>query len=249
MKDIPFPKEYGSWGILLTSCVIGIFIQGQVTGRTFVSLAGIALLFMTKAPIGIFVRRRKITFFLFTLVYGVAGILLLLPVVLDFSMRDTFFLLTIPLMTVGVYVVSAYLHKERASVVELFAMTTLTLPVLFFYLQGSGRPGIGIVLLWVSTFLYFSASIFRVKMLLYKKTAYRIANILYLTFVFIVVSIMIYLQFIPLLSAAAFTPLLENITDTFRHARRHNLKLVGITELVKGTAFAVIIIMAERHMM
>jgi YwiC-like protein len=247
MKDIPFPKEYGSWGILLTSCGIGIFMRDRITWQVIASLAGIAVLFMTKASLGIFIRRRNRTPLLFTLAYVCAGVVLLLPAIFNIGMKNTAVLSYIPAMTVAVYAVSVSLHRERAAIVEFFAMATLTMPVLFFCLEGSGRPVTGIVLLWASTFLYFSASIFRVKMLLFRKPMYRVANILYVLFVFAFISIIICAQFLPLLSAAAFAPLLENGADVFRHTRKRNLKAVGITELVKGTLFAVIIIIASRH--
>ncbi len=247
-KDIPLPREYGSWGILITSCVIGVFLQQQqITWLTFSSLAGIAMLFMTKTPLSAFIRRRNNLALIFTFIYTASGLLLLAPALLQMSVQNILIISVIPLLTVVVYALSAYLHKERASVVEFSAMATLTLPVLFFPIQSNTPMDSGIVSLWFLSFLYFSASIFKVKMLLFRKHFYRVASLIYLGIVFLFLSILIYLHRVPELTGAAFLPLLDNVSSTFyRFGGKKNLKLVGIFELIKGTVFAVIIIVAAR---
>lgn len=247
VRSIPFPKEYGSWGILLTSCAIGIFVSGSIPWHAIASLAGIALLFMTKAPIGIFMRRRDKASLLFTSLYTTAGIALLLPALLRIGAGHVLALSIVPLLTIIVYAVSAYMHKERNPVVEFFAMGTLTTPVPFFYLAVQGSPGIGILAIWSFTFLYFSASIFRVKMLILKKKMYRRANFVYLVATSVFVSAMIYLQSAPLIAAAAFAPLLENLVETFRHTHARSLRVIGIKELLKGVVFAFVIVISAHH--
>jgi hypothetical protein len=247
-KDIPFPREYGSWGILITSCVIGVFLQQQqITWVTFSSLAGIALLFMTKAPLSAFIRRRNNLAFLLIFIYAAAGLLLLAPALLQISIQNILEVSVIPLFTVIAYALSAYLHKERASVVEFSAMATLTLPVLFFPIAGKTPMDLRIITFWFLSFLYFSASIFKVKMLIFRKRFYRVANLIYLGIVFLSLLLLVYLYRVPWLAGAAFLPLLDNVSNTFyRFGAKKNLKLVGIFELIKGTAFAVIIIVAAR---
>lgn len=248
LKDIPFPKEYGSWGILITSCIIGVSLQQQqTTWVTFSSLAGIAALFMTKASIAAFIKRRHNPAFLFTFIYATAGLLFLAPSLWSISVANILQLSVIPLITVIVYAVSAYLRKERSSVVEFFAMAALTLPVLFFYTSDSNSINLEIVSVWLLSFLYFSASIFKVKMLIFRKRFFRIANLTYLFIVSACLSMLIYIHTVPWFIGAALLPLLDNLFSTFSlYDGKRNLKLIGILELIKGTVFAVILIIVTR---
>ena len=247
LKDVPFPREYGSWGILITSCIIGVFLQQHPSWIDVLSVAGICMLFMTKASMGAFIRRHTLFAFILTFGYAVAGLFLLAPVLLFMRIENILILSAVPLLTVMVYALSAYLHRERASLVEFFAMATLTLPVLFFSTEGHHAINGEIAALWFLSFLYFSASIFKVKMLIFKKHFFRIANLGYLFFVLIVLSILIYRDVVPWLAGAAFLPLLDNVYSTFpsRHGKR-NLKRTGIFELVKGTVFACILLVAVK---
>ena len=247
LKDVPFPREYGSWGILITSCIIGVFLQQHPSWIDLVSIAGIGMLFMTKASIAAFIRRRTPLAFILTFGYAAAGLFLLAPVLLHMRIENILILSVVPLLTVTVYALSAYLHRERASPVEFFAMATLTLPVLFFSTAAHNAMNAEIAALWFLTFLYFSASIFKVKMLIVKKRFFRIANLVYLFLVFIVLSILIYGDIVPLLAGAAFLPLMDNVYSTFaEHGGKRNLKRIGIFELVKGSAFACILIVAAK---
>ena len=247
LKDVPFPREYGSWGILITSCIIGVFLQQHPSWMDLLSVAGICMLFMTKASIAAFMRRRTPFAIILTFGYAVAGLVLLAPVLLHMRIENILILSVVPLLTATVYALSAYLHRERASLVEFFAMATLTLPVLFFTTEGHNAINGEIAALWFLSFLYFSASIFKVKMLIFKKRFFRIANLVYLFFVFIVLLILIYGDIVPLLAGSAFLPLLDNVYNTFAaHGGKRNLKRTGIFELVKGTAFACILIVAVK---
>ena len=247
LKDVPFPREYGSWGILITACVIGVFIQQDPSWTDLVFVAGICLVFMTKASLGAFIRRRSPFSFILTFGYAATGLFLLAPVLFRMQKENVLFLSAVPLLTVIVYALSAYLHKERASVVEFFAMATLTLPVLFFSTAGSNGIDVSIAALWFLSFLYFSASIFKVKMLLFKKRFFRIANLVYLILVLAVIALFIYGNIVPWPAGAAFLPLLDNVYSTFHeHNGKRNLKRIGVFELVKGTVFACILIVAAK---
>ncbi len=248
LKNIPFPKEYGSWGILITSCIIGVSLQQQqLTSVTFFALAGIAMLFMTKASIAALIKRHSKLSFLFTFVYATGGVLLLAPALLNIRIGNTLMLSVIPLLTVAVYALSAYLHMERNSVVEFFAMATLTLPVLFFYVSGNNSINVEIVSVWLLSFLYFSASISKVKMLIFRERLYKIANLAYLFIVFMCLSLFIYMHIVPWFFGAALLPLIENLLSTFfLYNGKTNLKFVGILELIKGTVFALIIIILAK---
>ncbi len=247
LKDVPFPREYGSWGILITSCIIGVFLQQHPSWMDLISVAGICMLFMTKASIAAFTRRRTLFAIILIFGYAASGLFLLAPVLVHMRIENILILSVVPLLTVMVYAFSAYLHRERASLVEFFAMATLTLPVLFFSAEGQNAMNGAIAALWFLSFLYFSASIFKVKMLIVKKRFFRIANLVYLLLVFTVISILIYGDIVPLLTGAAFLPLLDNVYSTFpAHSGKRNLKRIGIFELVKGTVFACILIVAAK---
>jgi hypothetical protein len=96
-------------------------------------------------------------------------------------------------------------------------------------------------------FLYFSASIFRVKMLIFKNKTYRLANTIYLIIIVIFIYAAIHEHVMPWLAGIAFLPLIENLVDTFRHINKRSLKVVGVTELIKGTIFAVILILIAKN--
>ena len=246
LRDIPFPKEYGSWGILITSCVIGIGLQhnpARDTLTTLASLAGIAALFATKASIGAAVRRRSAGMLVFTLAYAGAGLALLVPALSRLSSGHILGLAAVPSITVAVYVLSAYLHRERAAVVEYSAMATLTLPVLFFYVTRTDTISMAILSLWFVSFLFFSASIFKVKLLIFGSRSFRIAAVAHVAAACAFMAAFVYTLIIPWTTGLAFLPLLDNLYSALMHRRsRVSLKRVGITELIKGIIFAAVLI-------
>ncbi len=247
IENIPFPKEYGSWGILLTSCIIGLAISGHIMRQSYLAFMGIAIIFMSKASIGIFIRRHDKNSLIFTVVYLAIGLLLILPALLLIDMSIIMVLLIIPLAAIIVYALSAYLHKERSSIVEFFAMAALTLPAAFFQILPVNRINMTILVIWLMVFLYFSASIFRVKMLIFKNKTYRLANMIYLIIIVIFIYAAIHEHVMPWLVGIAFLPLIENLVDTFRYINKRSLKVVGVTELIKGTIFAVILILIAKN--
>ncbi|MGB9735433.1 MAG: YwiC-like family protein [bacterium] len=248
LKDIPFPKEYGSWGILITSCLIGIFLPNVVfTIKNLAYISGISLLFMTKAPIALLIRRRNKSGLIFTLLYSSLGLFILIPPLLNVNTRSLFILLLIPLLTISVYGIFTFLHRERAFTVEFFAMATLSSPILFFYAIYNRNITGDVILVWLFSFLYFSASIFKVKMLIFEKSIYRVSNIAYLILLFISLFLLIHFNRASWLIYLPFLPLLDNALLTFFHYQeRKHLKLVGILELIKGSAFAILLIVITR---
>lgn len=246
LKDIPFPREYGSWGILITSCIIGIALQhGPVTTVTLSALAGIALLFMTKAPIAAYLRKRNRSGLAMIALYAGGGLLCLFPVLSVLHPEILLIVSMVPVLTVAVYALSAYLHKERAVVVEFFAMATLTLPVLFFYLAEQHAADVLMPALWLLSFLYFSASIFKVKMLIFRTRRYRVANGVYLITIAGLLAALLFFRVVPRGAGFAFLPLIENAAGIVqKNSGRRNLKRIGILELVKGCVFALILVLA-----
>ncbi len=246
LKAIPFPREYGSWGILITSGIMGVALQrGPVTAVTVLALAGISLLFMTKAPLSAFVRRRHGPDLAVSAVYAGGGLLFLWPALSAVRPGTLLLLSVVPVLTIAVYAMSAFLHRERAVVVEFFAMATLTLPVLFFSLAERHPVNVRMSALWFLSFLYFSASILKVKMLIFRTRGFRIANVIYLIAVAGVFAVLIAGRAVPVCAGFAFLPLIENAVSTFvQHDGRRNLKRVGILELVKGCIFALVLILA-----
>jgi len=247
LKNIPFPKEYGSWGILLTSCVVGISVSHIQLTMSLLYVLGISLLFMVKAPLGSFMRQRNKSTFIFTTIYTVLGLVLLMPGLFQISLKNILTLSLIPFLTIILYALSAYIHKERTFIVELFAMATLTLPILFFEIISKNKINKEMVIIWFFTFIYFSASIFKVKMLIFDKQIYKISNLVYIITILIFITILVYFHIFTWLAFILFSPLLDNILSTFFHyENKKKLKLVGIIELIKGVVFAIILIYITR---
>lgn len=251
LKDVPLPKEYGSWGILITSCVIGIFLPGvPFYLKNVLYIIGISLLFMVKAPLSMFIRRRDKIGLGFTLVYSLSGIFILMEPLLNINIKSLAILLFIPLLTIIVYVIFTFSHKERAFLVECLAMATLTSPILFFYAVYNRNIDDKTIFIWLFSFLYFSASIFKVKMLIHEYKPYKVSNVIYLVIVFTFLFLLVYFEKISWLIYLPFLPLLDNLFLTFFHYQeRKHLKLIGVLELIKGTIFALILILITKSIL
>jgi YwiC-like protein len=169
-----FLKEYGSWSVLIISCLVGLAVSKTFAWQIIPTFLALCLLTNSKSAFEKWVRPRKgnaqtrmvflgqiiVAGAIFLAVFG-GGVVLLLP------------LLIFPVA----YLAMNKLAGEHFIVTELlgFVLISLATVIAKFALTG----GVDIRLL-VAVAFYFMAGVFKVKSLLLKKMSDRVMTALYL---------------------------------------------------------------------
>ncbi|HEX9021261.1 MAG TPA: YwiC-like family protein [Nitrospirota bacterium] len=215
-------KEYGSWSVLAASFLLGLGAGGGFAWRAIPLFFALGLLVNSKqaltkwtrrpgdrASLAIFLGHLFIAAILLLSIFG-SGILMLLP------------LLVFP----AAYLVAGKIAGEHFILTEVLGFALLSLAaVLAKFLLTGGLD----VRLFLGVALYFSAGVFKIKILLLKKTRDRILAVLYLIF-----TAFVYRRLhIPLI---VLLPLIDNLIVAAA-PYRVKLRTTGWIEVAKSLAF------------
>jgi len=228
---IPILREYGSWAVFILSSASGIAAglssgqwRGEITEIIF-TILGMALLINSKNPFSSLVRaswhdRSLLWFMLFAL----SGIAFLIPFLAEgLKAFLPFFLLIFS------YLILLSIKKEHHLITELngFALLTISAPVVYFVVASEMS-----IRLYLAVLIFFTASVFRVRMKIRRAFAYRLLMFIYCI---IAITIFVYLK----LSLFLLLPLIENIASAF-WLRKETLRRIGDIELAKGVVFLIL---------
>jgi hypothetical protein len=233
---IPVVKEWGSWAVFVSSwlaaLVAGLLTQPRDGERDFAGLTALTILGLTflinfKNPLASVLRSKgkKREHVLWSLFFGVSGLALLLPFLVEGI--KVFFIFSILLVS---YAILLYKGNEHSLFAELngFALLTLSAPVVFFTVTSELS-----LKLYAAVLLFFGAGIFKVRVRIRKTLKYRWIMVLYCALAVIIY----YLFDIPII---ILLPLIENIVAVVL-MREEKLRTTGYTELIKGIVFVVLI--------
>ncbi|HWR73767.1 MAG TPA: YwiC-like family protein [Nitrospirota bacterium] len=171
-----FLKEYGSWSVLTVAFITGLAVSGEFTWKAIPVFLSLVLLVNSKQAFMKWSRRpeERTSLEIFFVQVVIATIILLaifgrnVPLLLP--------LLVFP----AAYLLSNKLGGEHFIITELLGFALLSLAaVLAKFLIVEGVD----VRLFVAVALYFTAGVFKVKVLLLKKTRDRVLTALYVVFV------------------------------------------------------------------
>ncbi len=234
---IPVVKEWGSWVVYISSLLAAftaalLHSPGQ-TGKGFSAalistILGLTFVINAKNPLSATIRTkgRQKEHLNWLLFFGVTGLILLLPFLLDGFQFFWFF----SFLAVS-YTVLLFFGKEHHIMTELngFALLTLSAPVVYFTITGEVS-----MKLYLAVFLFFAAGVMKVRVRLKKSVFFRLMMVLYCAAALAV----FYLSDISLL---LLLPLIENIISVIL-MKEEKLKVTGYIELTKGVAFIVLIV-------
>ncbi len=168
-------KEYGSWSVLTISYLIGLLVSREFKWEALPVFAALCLLINSKQAFMKWVRQPSIRkpFAIFLGQIIVAAVILVILFKSDIPML-------LPLLVFpAAYFVSNRLAGEHFVLTEVLGFVLISLAaVLAKFLITGGLD----VRLFVAVALYFAAGVFKVKILLLKRTRERIIMALYALF-------------------------------------------------------------------
>ena len=220
-------KEYGSWSVLTIAYLIGLLVSREFKWEAIPVFMSLALLINSKQAYMKWVRkpatRKPLAIFLGQII--VAAVILLLVFKSDIPML-------LPLLVFpAAYFVANRLAGEHFVLTELLGFILISLAgVLAKFLVTGGLD----VRLFVAAALYFAAGVFKVKILLQKRTRERIIMLLY-----VFLSIVMYRGYnIPLI---ILLPFVDNLIVA---ARPYKVKLqtTGWIEVGKSLLFLMLMV-------
>jgi hypothetical protein len=219
-------KEYGSWTVVFLSFLAGMSEAGWVFEWISIPLfLGILVFINSKQSlVGWIKRGEKNSFLLFLIQIFISIIFLIL--VFGKNILGLLPLAVIPLL----YSLLLYRYGEHHLSTELAGFGVLCLPTLLVIYQLAGDLSLGT---YSGVWLFFAASVFKVRVHLRKKIKDRWLMVYYCLLVVVTYSLLGF----PLIASL---PLIENLTfSIFLYNIR--LKITGWTELFKGIAFLLLL--------
>jgi hypothetical protein len=223
-----FLKEYGSWSVLITACLVGIGVSRGFSWLAFPLFLALGMLINSKQAFTKWLRKKgdKRSFFIF--VSQIAAATAVLVAVFGSDMPRLLPLLVIP----AAYLLMNRFAGEHFILTELLGFALLSLAaVLMKFLITNGID----VRLFVAVALYFTAGVFKIKALLFRKSMDRALAVLYVLFA-IVVYRGFHLSFLILL------PLMDNLiaAATLYKVR---LQTTGWIEVAKSLTFLILMLL------
>jgi len=217
-----FLKEYGAWSVFIISFFIGVGVSRAFSWQVITLFLALGLLINSKPAYTKWIRRTddKQSLIVFLGQIAVAAVILLAVFNTDVPML-------LPLLVFPVaYLLMNRIAGEHFILTELlgFVLISLAAVIAKFLLTG----GLD-VRLFVGVALYFMAGVFKVKVLLLKKTSDRIITALYVVFA----ALAYHRMHIPLI---LLLPLVDNLVVAVT-PYKVKLQTTGWIEVAKSVVF------------
>lgn len=222
-----FLKEYGSWSVLSIACLVGIGVSRGFTWLVFPLFLALGLLINSKQAFTKWLRgkgdRRSFAVFIGQTVAAT----IVLVAVFGSDVPRLLPLLVVP----AAYLLLNRFAGEHFILTELLGFALLSLAaVLMKFLITNGLD----VRLFVAVALYFTAGVFKIKAMLFRKTIDRVFTVLYVLF-----AVIGYRGFH--LSLLLLLPLLENLAAAAT-LYKVRLQTTGWIEVAKSLAFLILML-------
>ena len=217
-----FLKEYGSWSVLTVAFLIGLGVSRAFPWQAIPLFLALGLLINSKQAYTKWVRKTEDRTPLVIFLGQVAISAVILIILFGGSLSQLLPLLVCP----AAYLLMNRWAGEHFVVTELLGFALLSLAAVlakFLVVQGVD------VRLFVATALYFTAGVFKVKAVLFKKPRDRVLTVLYVLF-----ALYAYGRFH--IAAIVLLPLVENIIMAVT-LYKVRLRTTGWIEVAKSLAF------------
>jgi len=215
-------KEYGSWSVLTVAFLIGLGVSRSFPWEAILLYLALGLLVNSKQAYTKWVRGAGGSTPLVVFLCQAAVATVVLYSLFGGSLPQVLPLLVFP----AAYLLMNRFSGEHHVLTELLGFALLSLAAVlakFLIVQGVD------VRLFVATALYFTAGVFKVKAVLFKKLRDRALTVLYILF-----ALYIYGRFH--IAAIVLLPLVENIVMAVTNYRVR-LQTTGWIEVAKSLAF------------
>lgn len=259
---IPIPREHGTWAMIYVPMAIAFASAPLIKFDFLVLILAITSMFFLQNPLATILRRHAngqsklmvnnysswINFYT-TSALACGGYLLL---------RGFTFLLLFLALFVLLLVVHQLLHTRKqhhGKLSQLLAIAGLTSTALASRAVLIGQIEQQGVLLWLLCFLFFSSSVFYIKMRVSKqmpnKDSTELISLCVAFHIFLVLILLTLVSFkiIPMYTAAAYFPIVIRAFIGTGSSGKINLRRIGIAEVIYTIIFAGILIFAESNIL
>jgi hypothetical protein len=260
-----FPKEHGTWVMLLIPWAVGCGVGGRWGGRELLLLVATLMLFLAQAQIMNWLRLRfastpaarslirvRILVFLFSLM----GALAVAPLIVIYHLNALLYFGAIALVLMVISMVLVMRKRDRSLAGQILASAGLSLSAPLAYYVATGTANHVALELWSVNFLFFLGGVFYVQLkidalpqrarLNSTEAKFRFAGLTLvgeaaiLALVFLTVRMGSLSPRIILAFAPTF---IQALIGTLRLDRPARLKRVGIISSVHSILFAVLVIL------
>lgn len=263
---IIFPREHGSWAILIIPFIIGTKIGGEFGVKALLFFASVISLFLAYQP-ATMIAKSKLRISSENLNDAVKSLLLFFPLSLIPSAILIFHYKLYGLLIFGVigiiaFFVQLYLAKlnlDKTQGGQLFAMSVLVLTAPSAYYVQTGSFDATLIQLYFLNLIFFGSGIIYVRMkisaLATKKDKFTLSekifigryNIAYHLAILVLITALFIKGSIGLLILVGFLPvIIHSIMGTFMLERKVKFKRLGWIETVYSILFAIMIIIEFR---
>lgn len=260
LKSFPVPQQHGAWVMFLLPALMAMALSDRVDLSTWLVILGFILIFLAHRPAVRFLRRRKyrrqtdLTSLWWTILLGGSGALLLAVL---FILHQQWIALTVGAIT-GIALVlhlKLTLNKNHMSIPgEIIGVAGLTASAPIMYLHLHGVMDARGWVLWLINFLYFTGSIFYIKLKLRTQPISSVPGtkgkieagkpvLIYCAFLFVFVLVAICTGGYSWFFLLAFIPfVIKSVTGVFRWTSKKQLKPkhIGFYEVGHALLFAVL---------
>ena len=237
--------EHGVYVVLLVSFLTGAAFAHAWTLSTTLALVCAFCGFQAEHPIVLQIKQRrslKPRFLVWAGLYSVVSVAIALWLYLSFPVLLWLYLGAITALVIDA--ISVF-HREQKSIVnEFITFAAVCLAAPFAYAASTSTISVAAIGLWLLNTLYFSSTIFTVK-LRKTKTSSPTPGVMYHAIATLIIAICYYFGWFPLIAALAFgLALLKFAIAALNQEWYRTAKIQWVAMLETGTALGFLIIVA-----
>ena len=259
-SNLRLPKEHGAWAMLYVPFVIGVLVAARVNLRVVLLFLSTSFLFIARESLLVWWRGRqrgqkKPEAFRTLIIYVGLATLFGAPLLFPYGL---YWLAPTSAATVALMIFNAFQATRRADRTiggEIVAILGMTLTGPSAYYAATGEWNRVAAWLWVLAALYFTSSVFYVKLRVHwlnkrkdeqRKRAWRLCATYHAFLLAGLVGLGL-TGSLNLFAVVAFAPILgRSFWHLFRPTDRINLKRIGVTEIAYSVVFLVFITLTLR---
>lgn len=171
-KDILFPNEHGAWGMLITAFLLGWLGAPELSWKPLLLLPASLGAFLTRYPIGIYFKKRRVTRQLgiplkrekkWFLIYAIFTVGVGLPLFYPLGWWWLLPVLLLAAASLALHLEAITRRKERSLFVEITAMVGISFLAPVAAYAASKQMDWKIFALWILFVLYYAQRILAIK--------------------------------------------------------------------------------------
>jgi len=250
------PREHGAWAMLFVPFAVAVGVAWRIDLMVVLFLLATLSFYLARAPLERLGRSKgqeRREAWLWLSLYSTMGGLFTAPLLLygKLWLLIPFGALLVAFLLLHLYLSERGIHRSLwGRFLSIAGLTTTILPA---YYVAAGTIDSAALLLWALSLLFFSGALFHVRFRVRRATRPGEGRVLgRITIVYyvaglILVGLLGYLQWLPLLTFIAFIPsAFQMVRDLIRVEERLDLKRIGFLELGHALGFALLLIGAYK---